>query len=175
MDLAVKTLRPFVVIGTAAVSVLAVRLAWAAWGPSLLINTTVSEPVGVYWVKHRTSAEYTRGMRVTFPVALAYQGLVVERGWLAPGIPLIKHIGALAGDCVCIGEDHAAINGAAVGPVFTIDSAGRPLPTLRGCLTVPSGYFLPLSTTIPNSFDGRYIGVQPLSAILGEAIPVWIF
>jgi conjugative transfer signal peptidase TraF len=164
-----------VVIGIAAACVAATRLAWAVWGPALLINTTASEPVGVYWVKHRVSAEYTRGMRVTFPVPRVYQGLVVERGWLAPGVQLIKHIGALAGDRVCIDAARAAINGAPVGPVLANDSAGRPLPQVRGCLTVPPGYFLPLSTTIPNSFDGRYMGVQPLSTIVGEVIPVWTF
>ena len=144
-------------------------------GPPLLINTTASEPVGVYWVRHRTSGEYARGMRVVFPVPQDYQALVVERGWLAPGVPLIKHIGAVAGDRVCIQSDRAVINDVVVGPVSTHDSEGRPLPQLRGCLTVPPGYFLPLSTYIPNSFDGRYMGIQPVSAIVGEVIPAWTF
>jgi len=161
------------VIGVAALLVLSVRAAWSMWGPPLLINTTPSEPVGVYWV--RTSGTYARGMRVTFPVPLEYRRLVVERGWLEDGIPLIKHIGAVAGDRVCIEGDRAAINDTIVGPVYAQDSEGRPLPQLRGCLTVPPGYFLPLSTYIPNSFDGRYMGIQPLSAIAGEVIPAWTF
>jgi len=175
MPIAVRTRRPFVVIGVAALLVLAIRTAFAALAPPLLINTTASEPVGVYWVRYRTSVEYTRGMRVVFPVPQEYQRLVAERGWLAPGAPLIKHIGAVAGDRVCIQSDRAVINGAVVGPVSTHDSEGRPLPRFRGCLTVPPGYFLPLSTYIPNSFDGRYIGIQPLSAIVGEVIPAWTF
>ena len=175
MPIVVRTRRPFVVIGVAASLVLAIRTAWATLGPPLLINTTASEPVGVYWVRHRNSGEYTRGMRVTFPVPQAYQALVVERGWLAPGVPLIKHVGAVAGDRVCIESDRAVINDVVAGPVSAHDSEGRRLPQLRGCLTVPPGYFLPLSTYIPNSFDGRYMGIQPLSAIVGEVIPAWTF
>ncbi len=175
MSIAIRTCRPLLVIGVAALLVLAIRGAWAQLGPPLLINTTASQPVGVYWVKHRTSGEYTRGMRVAFPVPHAFQALVVERGWLAPGVPLIKHIGAVAGDRVCIQPGRAVINAADVGPVYTHDSEGRPLPLLRGCLTVPPGYFLPLSSYIPNSFDGRYMGVQPLSSIVGEVIPIWTF
>lgn len=175
MPIVVRTRRPFVVIGIAALLVLAIRTALSTWAPPLLINTTASEPLGVYWVKHRPSGEYARGMRVVFPVPEKYQALVAERGWLAPGIPLIKHIGAVEGDRVCIQSDRAVINDVVAGPVSTHDSEGRPLPQLRGCLTVPPGYFLPLSTYIPNSFDGRYMGIQPLSAIVGEVIPAWTF
>lgn len=175
MPTKIRTRRPFVVIGVAALLVLAIRTGWAMFGPPLLINTTASEPVGVYWVRHRANGEYARGMRVVFPVPQDYKALVVERGWLAPGLPLIKHIGAVGGDRVCIESGRAAINDVVVGPVETHDSVGRPLPQIRGCLTVPPGYFFPLSTCIPNSFDGRYMGIQPLSVIVGEVIPAWTF
>jgi len=112
---------------------------------------------------------------VVVPVPIGLRQLVTERGYLAPGEPLIKDIGALPGDRVCIDDQSASVNGRVVGPVARWDSKGRGLPSLRGCQIVPAGWFWPLSTRITNSFDGRYIGVQPLSAIVGEARAVWTF
>jgi type IV secretory pathway protease TraF len=76
---------------------------------------------------------------------------------------------------VCISDTQTIINGRIIGPVLSVDSAGRPLPRIRGCLRISPGYFLPLSTAVPNSFDGRYMGQQPLRAVLGEVHPLWIF
>lgn len=161
----------WIFIGRAATFVLAVRLLWPALGVPLLINTTASEPRGIYRVAERSA--YTRGMLVVLPVPASVATLVTDRGWLARGVPLIKGVGAVAGDRVCITDEAVMVNGNTVGPVYASDSNGRPLPVVRGCESVPAGEFWPLSAYALKSFDGRYMGAQPVSAILGEAVPVW--
>jgi conjugative transfer signal peptidase TraF len=170
-----RTWRPLWVIGSVVLVTVAVRFVWATTGTSLLINTTASEPVGIYQIKSLGYREYRRGLLVVFPVPAAYRDLVYGRRWLGPGWPLLKSIGALAGDQVCIGPNRIEINASVVGPVENRDSAGRLLPQVRGCFTIRLGEFLPLSTLSPRSFDGRYMGPQPLSSIVGEARPLWIF
>ena len=159
------------VIGGATAFVLALRLLWPLFGVPLLINTTASEPRGVYRVAQRPA--YTRGMLVVLPVPASVASLVTDRGWLPRGVPLIKGVGAVAGDRVCVTEEAVTVNGNIVGPVYARDSDGRPLPVIRGCVRVLAGAFWPLSAYAMKSFDGRYMGAQPLSAIVGEAVPVW--
>jgi conjugative transfer signal peptidase TraF len=171
----IKSRKPLIIIGVAASLVVAVRLVYPLIGPPLLFNTTDSEPHGVYWQEPVRNGAFRRGQLVVFPVPAPFRSLVYGRRWAPPGLPLIKGIGALEGDLVCINDSQATINGKFVGPVVSVDSAGQPLPRIRGCLTVSPGYFLPLSTHVPNSFDGRYMGQQPLSVIAGEVRPLWTF
>jgi conjugative transfer signal peptidase TraF len=171
----IRTLKPFYIVGLAALSVLAGRLALVAWAPPLVISYTASEPYGVYGLYHHPPAEYRRGMMVQFPVPDPFTDMVYGRQWLAPGVPLLKSVGALAGDRVCVYDDHAEVNDQAVGPVYDRDSDGRPMPRIRGCFAIAEGQFFPLSTYIPRSFDGRYIGPQPLSLVTAEARPLWTF
>lgn len=171
----VEIVRPLLVIGLAAVVVACGRVALVASSTRLLVNLTPSEPRGLYRVVPRPASQYVRGMRVVLPVPGGFTSFVVERGWLAPGIPLVKEIGAVAGDRVCVGARQATVNDRIVGPVYADDSAGRALPALRGCFIVRPGEFLPVSTRIPNSFDGRYFGPQAVATIIGEARATWTF
>ena len=100
---------------------------------------------------------------------------VYGRGWLPNGGLLLKNLQALPGDLVSITNDRIMINQQYYGPVFSKDSQGRPLPELRGLFRIQPGYFLPLATAVPDSFDGRYFGPVPLWLIMGEAKPVLLF
>ena len=171
----VKTKAPFVIIAVCAAIVVIVRVAWVNWGPELIINYTHSEPYGIYRVNKLQTVAYQRGMMVLLPVPESVKALVVERGWLNPGHPLMKQVGAIAGDDVCISDTEIEVNGASYGPIFRVDSLGRDMPKMRGCFTIVAGQFLPLSNFTEKSFDGRYIGPQPLAAVLGQVEPVWIF
>lgn len=175
MTLHFHTRMPFYVMACAAVGVTLLSLSWRSIGVPIVINPTVSEPMGFYRVVNHAAPEYRRGMVVVFPVPTPFQSLVYGRGWLKAGVPLMKNIGALAGDQVCVREDHFEVNGQNLGPVATVDRTGAPLPRLRGCFQIADGYFFPMSRYHERSFDGRYIGAQPLSAITGEASPLWTF
>jgi conjugative transfer signal peptidase TraF len=164
---------PWWVIASAATVIILGRTLYGLFGPPLVINTTASEPRGVYWLQERE--HHVRGELVAFSTPPAFRALIATRGWAPDGVPLLKSIAALEGDLVCTNDGEISINGKPVGPIVSADSAGRPLPKIRGCYSVPAGEFLPLSTLIPNSFDGRYMGPQSLSLIRGEARRLWTF
>lgn len=162
-------------MGLAAVVVSVTVLTWRQWGPTLLINETASEPVGVYRLVGHAIPEYRRGMYVVFPVPKELHTLVYGRHWMRNGIPFLKELMGVAGDRVCIFPDRLEINDHPVGPVFSIDSSGRSLPQHPGCFVVQPGYFFAASRYLAKSFDGRYFGALPLTQLQGEARPVWTF
>ncbi len=50
-------------------------------------------------------------------------GLVAERGGLPPGVPLLKHVGAVAGNDVCM-NTVLRVHGEFIGPLLPEDAAG---------------------------------------------------
>lgn len=173
--LKVHTAVPFFVMGVAAVIVSITVLVWKQWGPTMLINETPSEPLGVYRLVGHDSREYRRGMYVVFPVPRELHALVYGRHWMRNGIPFLKELLGLAGDRVCIFPDRLEINDRPVGPIFSVDSNGQSLPHHPGCFVVQPGYFFAASQYLNKSFDGRYFGALALSVLQGEARPVWTF
>jgi conjugative transfer signal peptidase TraF len=175
MPLKIHSAAPFYAMGIAFLVVsLSVNL-WKRFGPTFLINGTPSEPVGFYRLVPRPESAYRRGMYVVFPVPAELRDLVYGRHWMRNGIPFLKEVLGLEGDRVCIFADRVEINDRLIGPVFRVDSSGLPLPQRRGCLVIPAGYFLAASQHFAKSFDGRYFGPLPLSILMGEARPLWIF
>ena len=169
------TVIPFWVMGMAALVVSIGVIAWRAWGPTILINETPSEPMGFYRLVRHPLKDYRLTMYVVFPVPPGLRPLVYGRHWMKDGIPLLKEILGLAGDHVCVFKDRLEINGHRVGPVFQRDSAGLPLPHYLGCFEVQAGTFFAASQYLDKSFDGRYFGPLPLSQLQGEARPLWTF
>jgi conjugative transfer signal peptidase TraF len=141
--------------------------------PTLILNYTASMPLGIY--QRVPIHTWRHGMVVVITPSSSDKALIAARGWLMKTGVLIKPIGALPGDQVCIQNDTVTVNGKAVGPVFAKDSHGLPLPVIRGCFVLPQGTVFPLSTHSAHSFDGRYFGAIPMAQVLGEARPVWIF
>jgi conjugative transfer signal peptidase TraF len=173
--LQIHTHVPFYVLAGGALAVALVVLTWRSWGPTIIVNATRSEPLGFYRIISHEPQEFRRGMYVVFPVPSAFQSLVYGHHWLRNGVPFLKAIVALAGDPVCVFEEHFEVNGRTLGPVYSVDNTGSPMPRIRGCFEVPPGYFFAASTYNPRSFDGRYIGPQPLTDLRGEAHPLWTF
>ena len=161
--------------GIALLAAASCRVVYGEFGPPLIFNSTASEPRGIYWLSAAPAGGPARGELVVLAFPPRYEPLALERKWVMPGRPLLKGVGAVPGDLVCIGDTRIAINHKDVGPVLRVDSKGRPLPQIEGCTVVARGSFLPLSTYIPNSFDGRYMGAQPNSLIRGIAHPLWTF
>jgi conjugative transfer signal peptidase TraF len=171
----IQTPVPFFVMGIAAVLVPMMALVWKAFGPTMLINETPSEPVGFYRLVRHDSGDYRRGMYVVFPVPDDLRAIVYGRHWMRNGIPFLKELIGLEGDQVCIFSDRLEVNGRTVGPVFRVDSVGFPLPQHPGCFVIPKGNFFAASQYLDKSFDGRYFGALPLNIVEGEAKPVWTF
>ena len=74
-----------------------------------------------------------------------------------------------------VSEGSFFVNGKYAGPVYERDSEGIALPHKSGRSVVEQKAFLPISTHISNSFDGRYFGSVPLASIRGKAIALWTF
>jgi len=140
---------------------------------SFYLNLSGSTPLGLYRVTSTGSIEV--GDLVIFDPPEGVHTFIYGRGWLPSGWPLIKYVGAVSGDTYAVEGSRFFINGKHVGQVFTGDSEGKPLPVIKGTVKVKPGEFLPVSTHISNSFDGRYFGPISLSAIRGKATPVWTY
>jgi conjugative transfer signal peptidase TraF len=171
----VHTVAPFFVMGIAAILVTCAGTLWNRFGPTILINETPSEPVGLYRLIRHPESHYRRGMFVVFPVTRELQEMVYGRHWIRDGIPLLKELLGMSGDRVCVYADRFEINDQVVGPVFAVDREGHPLPQKRGCFEIQPGYFFAASQHFERSFDGRYFGPQPLAIVTGEARPLWTF
>jgi len=136
------------------------------------LNLSESAPLGLYRVIHTSSLFLKRGDMVVFSPPEWAEPLVYGRSWLPRGWPLLKYVGALEGDTYCVLFGDFFVNGKYIGKVSTQDSQGLPLYPMKGCHTVEYASFLPVSSHIPNSFDGRYMGAVSLSCIIGKAYPV---
>ena len=145
---------------------------------ALKFNTTPSVKRGLYLEFDRLSSTKTqlqRGQYVLFSIPDSFKTMVYSRHYMPEDAPLIKQVGAVPGDKFCVYDTYFTINDVKIGPVVDKDTIGRPLPKLRGCSIVDAGYFVPVGTNIPNSFDGRYMGQVPVSLIDGKAKPLWTF
>jgi len=139
--------------------------------PGLVWNETASAPVGLYRVI--AANPLLRGDLVLALPPPGVQRLTAQRGYLALGVPLIKHVAALTGDRICADARHVAINGRTVAIRLERDGQGRPLSGWRGCKTLTAHEVFLLNAAVPQSFDGRYFGVVSATAILGKLVPLW--
>ena len=152
-------------------SLLLCRSAFLYFGPTLLLNLTPSIPKGVYLVDPSNSLK--KGEIVVFRPPMAVYRALGKRPWLNEEKFFIKPIAAVSGDEVCKLENSVVINQTTELSVLRTDSQGKLLPKFDGCKTIGAHEFLPISTYSSRSFDGRYFGPIPTSAILGKAIPVF--
>ncbi|MFX7140861.1 S26 family signal peptidase, partial [Acinetobacter baumannii] len=73
-------------------------------------------------------------------------------------IPLLKRVGAVAPQEVCIADGKVRIDGVPSAAVLRADRWGRPLPFWQQCRRLRPGELFLLSVTNPASFDSRYFG-----------------
>ena len=99
--------------------------------------------------------------------------LAAQRGYLPAGVPILKRIGAVAPQVVCVRERIVRIDDAAVATVRIHDGAFRSLPSWTQCRSLAEGELFLLSDTNPASFDSRYFGPIAASAVIGVAQPLW--
>ncbi|CAG9931726.1 S26 family signal peptidase [Candidatus Nitrotoga arctica] len=99
--------------------------------------------------------------------------LAAQRGYLPEHIPLLKRIGAMSPQQVCIEKHIVRIDGMPVAGVHATDGRGRSLSSWQQCRRLHDGELLLLSATNPASFDSRYFGPVAVSAVIGSAQPLW--
>lgn len=154
----------FSVMGVAAVAFVPTPL-------KLVWNVSASAPVGLYDIEPARRLDVTDLLAITPPAALAR--FMVERGYIGPGVPLMKRVAALPGQEVCRKDRIITVDGVAYGEALERDRIGRPLPVWRGCHRLTEGELFLMNFDVRDSFDGRYFGAISASAIIGRATPLY--
>ena len=148
-----------------ALAALAVKPAWA---PLYILNLSNSVPIGLYRLE---SLKLQHGTLTVIHLGQPWRDIAASRGYLPHGALLIKPIAALSGDHVCRQGLRITINGQLVAIAQRQDKRKRALPQWNGCKTLLEGEVFVLSAS-EDSFDGRYFGVTPRSAVIAKARPV---
>ncbi|ART52401.1 peptidase [Acidovorax carolinensis] len=158
-------------------------LAWASFTsplPRLIYNPSDSVAVGWYRIDlldHRAGSlprPLSVGSIVLVPLPAEAAALAAQRSYLPTRVPLLKRVGAVAPQHVCIVDALVWIDGVPVAATLAADRLGRPLPSWPQCRRLRPGELFLLSATNPASFDSRYFGPVSASAVIGVAHPVWL-
>ncbi len=99
--------------------------------------------------------------------------LAAQRGYLPERVPLLKRIGAMAPQRVCIAQRTVHVDDVPVALAREADGLGRGLLQWSHCRALRAGELFLLSATNPASFDSRYFGPIDTAAVLGRAQPMW--
>lgn len=144
----------------------------------LRVNLTTSLPPGLYYI--RPLAVYERFTIVSACLPEAQARLGRERGYLLPGscasgvVPILKIIVAIPGDSVRLDSAGLHVDGrliAGCGQQHGADDQGKKLSALRGSWRLTDAVFL--CGLSEDSWDSRYFGPVPLSALQGGAHWKW--
>ncbi len=139
--------------------------------PFLLLNTSPSEPVGLYVRAGDTPRVGSLAAFHTPPRGAAYARAHLPE--LTRG-SILKRVVAGPGEGVCVRDGQAWHDGRLLGAVYARDRRGDPLPQWNGCRRLaPAEYFV-FSSRVWNSFDSRYYGPVNASSIIGIYVPIWV-
>jgi conjugative transfer signal peptidase TraF len=160
-------------------SLVALTTIGAAHGiAGLRVNLTLSIPRGVYWY---VPGSVHRGdlVQACLPLPLAVYAkarhMLGEGSCPAQSEPIVKVLAAVPGDTVVLRRNGIRINGASwpMSAPRTIDSQGRriDLSLIPGVyvVTAASAFLLGLHS---RSWDSRYFGPLPMSAVSGRWYPL---
>ncbi|MFH1818940.1 MAG: S26 family signal peptidase [Pseudomonadota bacterium] len=137
----------------------------------IVYNPSDSVPLGWYRIGPPDSLHVGSVVLAQLPTDAA--ALAAQRGYLPEHIPLLKRIGAMSPQQVCIENYIVRIDGVAVTGVRATDGRGRLLSAWQQCRPLRDGELFLLSATNPASFDSRYFGPIADSAVIGSAQPLW--
>lgn len=154
-------------------------LAWASFvTPSahIVYNPSDSVPVGWYRIESVSSLQksWQVGSIVLARLPADAGALAAQRGYLPPHIPLLKRVGAVAPQHVCIVNGVVRIDGVPVAVVLRADRMGHPLLSWQPCRALAEGELFLLSVTNPASFDSRYFGPIDASTVIGTAHSIYL-
>jgi conjugative transfer signal peptidase TraF len=137
----------------------------------LVYNPSDSVPRGWYRIGPADALQVGSIVLARLPTPAA--ALAAQRNYLPAGIPLLKRIGAVAPQRVCLDGASVRIDGVEVSAVMRVDGHGRPLSAWTQCRRLVRGELFLLSSTNPASFDSRYFGPIAVSNVIGSAQPLW--
>jgi conjugative transfer signal peptidase TraF len=137
----------------------------------VLYNPTESAPRGWYWLS--PARDVTVHEFVVAHLPMPAGKLADERGYLPATVPILKRVGAVAGQFVCETDGRLSICGAVVAMALSRDTRGRALTPWSGCRVLSARQYFLLSQSNPASFDSRYFGPIEDQDVLGEAVPLW--
>ncbi len=146
------------------------------------VNLSLSAPKGI-WLKHSPREPLRVGDYVSFcprqsalGQALVARGYVSKGGCSNGGLPLLKRVGAVAGDEVEVSAEGVHINGIPLehSRSLVVDSKGRQLPQLRVRYTLGPGQLWVVSPQ-PRGLDSRYLGVLGREDVIHKVVPLWIY
>ena len=124
-------------------------------------------PIGLYAIERPTDLHVADLVIVRPPEQL--ESFLADRNYLPRGVPLVKHVLALAGQSVCRSGVVITIDTVAVADARERDSQGGPLPSWQGCRIIRENEVFLLNSQSSDLLDGRYFGVLPVSSIVGRA------
>src|SRR5277367_6699760 len=99
--------------------------------PKIIYNPSSSAPRGWYMVK--SPAELSRGDFALVKLPAPIARFADQRGYLPMTVPLLKRVGAVAGDRVCEHRGLVHINGVPTAQSLEQDWAGRLLVSWSDC------------------------------------------
>lgn len=150
-----------------------------AWLPAdsartlrLIYNASDSAPRGFYVVRQ---AQPVHGDWVITRLPTDAAALAAERQYLPINVPLLKRVTAMYGEHVCARNGRVTINGQDIARALEQDSMGRALTPWYGCRLLTEDEFFLLSDHHESSFDSRYFGPVSRMALLGVAVPIWVW
>ena len=158
-------------LGVAALAGPALHAPAARW----VYNPSDSVPRG--WYRIETASTVSVALHVgdivlaRLPAEAA--ALAAQRGYLPERIPLLKRIGAMAPQRVCVAQRTVYVDDVPVALAREVDGQGRGLPLWSYCRALRAGELFLLSATNPASFDSRYFGPIDTAAVIGRAQPMW--
>ena len=159
-------------LAVTALAVIGIATVSAFEAPTKLIwNATASAPTGFYTVETACGLDVPELVAVMPPEPLA--DFMVERGYVARGVPLLKRVFGLPGQRVCRTGRTITVDGIEMGDALERDRIGRDLPVWQGCRVIGDGELFLMNWDVRDSLDGRYFGPIPASSVIGRALPLW--
>ena len=144
------------------------------YGPSFNFQVTDSRPKGIYRIE--PVQNIGRGDIVVLKVPKRILSYCESRRMIPRNLKyvLMKNVIALPGDIIKVSRAGCYVNGIYYGPVFALDSVGKPLPTCYGeYILKEKQYFL--ANKYEKSLDSRYFGPVLKEEITGKAKPWLVF